>query len=55
MRDEVRQQLELLRRELDRLARDFRLAPLAVDRDVPERRIAFIRATSSRGENGFVT
>ena len=67
VRHEVREQVELLRGELDGLAGDGDVVRLAVEHDVAERqlsspcscgslrrRIAFMRATSSRGENGFV-
>ena len=66
--EQAGEEVELLRRQLDRLAADGHLAAVDVDDDVAElecgrprgdgsarRRIAFTRATSSRGENGFVT
>ena len=69
MVEQLPEEVELLRRELDLLVADARLAATGVDAEVPvtddlaldrrdsgveRRRIDFTRATSSRGLNGFV-
>ena len=67
--EQLPEQVELLRRELDLVVADAHLAPAGVDRQVAvrscllsisrrsgaaRRRIDFTRATSSRGLNGLV-